>query len=326
MPWKEIRVEEQRLLVVQDREEGMSISELAEIHGVSRKTIYKWLDRRALLESVRPAPGPRDSGLEDEPRDFLEKAIWSIWRDMLPGTRISRHDRFSELGGDSLSALHMMARAEKMAGRTIGLRPLLEGGTISDIAAAVRETGPASPPPLMTRTQAGTGKPPFFFAHGDYVVGGLYCQRIVQRLDADQPFYALAPHGTFGEDLLPSFEETAASFVEWIRSVQPKGPYYLGGFCNGAVAMYEAAQQLIRAGETVAALVLLDPPDLYFFLLRRRITGLGRLVGLPVLTGRAAYQRIAEGIEIWQYYGLLRLLSDFWNRMIRWTLKNLKRF
>src|ERR1039458_9227194 len=45
MPWKEIRVEEQRLLVVQDREEGMSISELAEIHGVSRKTIYKWLDR-----------------------------------------------------------------------------------------------------------------------------------------------------------------------------------------------------------------------------------------------------------------------------------------
>ena len=38
-------MEEQRLLVVQDREEGMSISELAEIHGVSRKTIYKWLDR-----------------------------------------------------------------------------------------------------------------------------------------------------------------------------------------------------------------------------------------------------------------------------------------
>jgi transposase InsO family protein len=45
MPWKEIRVEEQRLLVIQDRREGMSISELAEINGVSRKTIYKWLDR-----------------------------------------------------------------------------------------------------------------------------------------------------------------------------------------------------------------------------------------------------------------------------------------
>jgi len=45
MPWQEIRVEEQRLIVVQDHLEGASISELAEINGVSRKTIYKWLER-----------------------------------------------------------------------------------------------------------------------------------------------------------------------------------------------------------------------------------------------------------------------------------------
>jgi putative transposase len=45
MPWQENRVEEQRLTVVKDREDGLSISELAEINGVSRKTIYKWLER-----------------------------------------------------------------------------------------------------------------------------------------------------------------------------------------------------------------------------------------------------------------------------------------
>jgi putative transposase len=45
MPWQEIRVEEQRSLMVQDHEEGMSISELAEIYGISRKTVYKWLER-----------------------------------------------------------------------------------------------------------------------------------------------------------------------------------------------------------------------------------------------------------------------------------------
>jgi transposase InsO family protein len=45
MPWQENRVEEQRLVVVKDREDGLSISELAEINGVSRKTIYKWLER-----------------------------------------------------------------------------------------------------------------------------------------------------------------------------------------------------------------------------------------------------------------------------------------
>ncbi len=37
-------MEEQRLEVIQSHEEGLSISELAEIHGVSRKTIYKWLE------------------------------------------------------------------------------------------------------------------------------------------------------------------------------------------------------------------------------------------------------------------------------------------
>jgi transposase InsO family protein len=45
MPWQEIRVEEQRVSVVQGHREGMSISELAEINDVSRKTIYKWLER-----------------------------------------------------------------------------------------------------------------------------------------------------------------------------------------------------------------------------------------------------------------------------------------
>src|ERR1700678_3351066 len=45
MPWKDLRVERQRLLLVQDYEEGTSISELGEIYDLSRKTIYKWLER-----------------------------------------------------------------------------------------------------------------------------------------------------------------------------------------------------------------------------------------------------------------------------------------
>jgi transposase InsO family protein len=45
MPWKDLRVEQLRLLLIQDHEEGASISELAGIYAVSRKTIYKWLER-----------------------------------------------------------------------------------------------------------------------------------------------------------------------------------------------------------------------------------------------------------------------------------------
>jgi putative transposase len=45
MPWKDHRLERQRLLLIRDREEGSSISELAEMYELSRKTVYKWLAR-----------------------------------------------------------------------------------------------------------------------------------------------------------------------------------------------------------------------------------------------------------------------------------------
>jgi len=44
-PWKDLRVEQQRLLLIQDHEEGALISELSGIYVGSRKTIYKWLER-----------------------------------------------------------------------------------------------------------------------------------------------------------------------------------------------------------------------------------------------------------------------------------------
>jgi transposase InsO family protein len=45
MPWKDLRVERQKQLLVQDFEAGSSITDLAEIYDVSRKTVYKWLER-----------------------------------------------------------------------------------------------------------------------------------------------------------------------------------------------------------------------------------------------------------------------------------------
>ena len=48
MLWKELRVEEQRLLAVREHDDGASIAELAETLGVARKRIYKRLERYQL--------------------------------------------------------------------------------------------------------------------------------------------------------------------------------------------------------------------------------------------------------------------------------------
>ena len=284
------------------------------------------VDRRVLLEKVAPTLVSEDRGARDEPQDDLERSIWTIWKDILPDRRIGRHDRFYEIGGDSLSVLHMIMRVEKMVGRTIGLRPMQQGGTIVDLAAAARETGPVVPPPMMIGIHSGGTRPPLFFAHGDLATGGLYCQRMAHNLGPDQPLYVVSPHGASGGSLPSTYEEVGTSFVELIRSAQKKGPYYLGGFCNGALAMFEAAHQLIRSGETVAAIVLLDPPDLSLFLSRRKISRLGQKIGLPEGEGRDSYHRIAELMEIWQDHGAFRFVRDFWNRGLAFAAKTYRNF
>jgi amino acid adenylation domain-containing protein len=288
-------------------------------------TVNGKLDRKAL-----PAPGSERPRLASEyvaPQSDLEKTLARLWQAALRQDAVGVHDNFFNLGADSLTLIIVHRQLERELKREVPTIDLFQFPTIRSLAERLghKQTGPVSEPPLMLCRQSGKGKPPFFFAHGDYVFGGLYCQRIVDRLDADQPFYAMAPHGTFGGDLPSTVEEIAASYVEMIRSVQPKGPYYLGGFCNGAVAMYEVAQKLIRAGESVTSLVLLDPPDLYLFLLRRQITRLGKLVGLPERQCRFAYQRIAEAIETLHYYGTVHFLNEFSGRLFRWTSKNFKR-
>ena len=59
MPWKDNRVQDQRYRMIRDWEEGESITALAEIYGISRKTAYKWLERHA---------GEGIGGLEDRSR------------------------------------------------------------------------------------------------------------------------------------------------------------------------------------------------------------------------------------------------------------------
>jgi thioesterase domain-containing protein len=53
-------------------------------------------------------------------------------------------------------------------------------------------------------------------------------------------------------------EDMAAFYVEEVRKKQPCGPYLLGGMCAGGVIAYEMASQLVRSGESVNVVFLLD--------------------------------------------------------------------
>jgi thioesterase domain-containing protein len=92
----------------------------------------------------------------------------------------------------------------------------------------------------------------------------------VRHLGPDQTFYALEPYKFDALGIPPTLEAMAAVHLESVRSRQPKGPYLLGGFCNGALVAYEIARQLHAEGEKVDLLILIDPNSVGHRRLTRR--------------------------------------------------------
>lgn len=134
--------------------------------------------------------------------------------------------------------------------------------------------------------QIGVSKRPFFFLHGDWISGAYWCFPLARALGSDQPFYALEPYSFDDLPTPPPLETIAAAHLKSMRTIQPEGPYLLGGFCNGALLAYEMARQLHMEGETIDLLVLMDPMPMGLFypahhrLARTVISRLGKLIRL----------------------------------------------
>ena len=86
----------------------------------------------------------------------------------------------------------------------------------------------------------------------------LVLSRIIPHLGPDQPVYGFRPRWVQGGELYPSVEEEAREYLAELRVVQPDGPYLLGGYCLSGLVAFEMARQLLREGERVALLALID--------------------------------------------------------------------
>jgi hypothetical protein len=121
----------------------------------------------------------------------------------------------------------------------------------------------------VVAVQVGGSKRPFFFLHGHWKGSAFFCYPLARELGSDQPFYTLEPYQFDGLLVPPTVELMAAAHIESMRSVQPEGPYLLGGWCNGGLVAYEMARQLYVAGQSLDLLVLMDPMYLGYCTRRR---------------------------------------------------------
>jgi thioesterase domain-containing protein/aryl carrier-like protein len=250
------------------------------------------VDRKAL-----PAPeGVSASSAESfaPPRDELEVQLCRLWERLLGVQPVGIRDNFFELGGHSLLAVRLMSSIRELTGRALSLAALFQAPTVEQQARLLRqEAGPWSP---LVRLEPGRdGRRPFFCVHP---AGGntLAYAELSRLLGPEQPFYGLQARGTEeGQQPLGSVEEMAALYLEAIRSVQPEGPYLLGGWSLGGTIAYELARQLRARGEQVALLVLLDTyaPGVVPVVPKH---GGDEAAGLRVVFARAAAQTF--GVEL----------------------------
>jgi amino acid adenylation domain-containing protein/natural product biosynthesis luciferase-like monooxygenase protein len=73
---------------------------------------------------------------EEAPKTPIEQSLARLWMDVLRVSKVARHDNFHALGGDSLSALRVISRAQAEDIR-VSVADLLHQPTLSSLAAAI---------------------------------------------------------------------------------------------------------------------------------------------------------------------------------------------
>lgn len=239
------------------------------------------VDRKALR-----ALNPTNTKIEKTfatAEDPLQLQLAEIWENLLGIHPIGIQDNFFDLGGNSLLAVRLFSQIEKTLGLNLPLAILLQSSTIEQLTNIIRQqgflleshnksknsiievesstsinSGKSIPWSSLVPIQPNGSKPPLFCIHA-IGLSVLYYRDLALHLGVNQPFYALQARGLNGKQApFTKLAEMAAHYVKEIQTIQPEGPYFLGGSSFGGLVAWEMAQQLVKQGQKVALLALFD--------------------------------------------------------------------
>jgi FkbH-like protein len=194
------------------------------------------------------------------PRTAIESALAQLWAGVLRFDSIGIRDHFFDLGGTSLLAVDLFAQIEHHFDKKLPLTSLLQAPTIEQLAQLVAGD-PGSERDLLVPIRDGGDKPPVFLVHDGDGETMLY-RNLALLLKPDHAVFGLQPYSRENVPMAHTrIAEMAADYVERIRSVQPNGPYLVGGMCAGGVIAFEVARQLQGRGDRVAMVALIDAAD-----------------------------------------------------------------
>lgn len=186
----------------------------------------------------------------------LVASVLGLPRHEIDGTR--------SLADYGLNSLLLVAMLGRISNVFPGFRPewWQPHDTLNDVVARLSEAEARSTravAPELVRLNGVTEGRPVFWIHG--ALAGVESYRTIgERID--RPFYGIQARGLLTEDApIEGVTAMAEYYTEVIRSVQPEGPYDVGGFCLGGIVAYEVTRRLQAQGQDVASLTMVDSPD-----------------------------------------------------------------
>jgi len=249
-----IDIERLQSFVVPDRFNAKTVCRFVELPELpltgSGQIDRTWLERS---DASNIAPGK----LSMRPPTEIESRILALWRNVLGMEQVGIHDDFFALGGYSILAAQLMARIRQTFGRDLPLRILLERPTVAHLAEVLQSSTNFEQRSPLVPIQSRGARRPLFLAHP--AGGNILCYyELAAELGTDQPVYGLEDISSNAKDVANSIEEMAQSYCEAIRTLQPRGPYSLGGWSLGGVIAFEMAKQLRQQGEDISLLTIID--------------------------------------------------------------------
>ena len=281
--------DDQDLYFLMSREEGVEVLHRILSQNFTTQLIISTIDlynrlsrlkSKSVLLSAEREPTqnislPLTAASEEEtyvaPRNDIEHKISQIWQEFLDIERISIHEDFFELGGDSLMAVRLIAKLGEVFPGAVTEKSILEESTIAGFSKAVQcrldlqESSIASQQldhfeSLIQIQKGDPAKRRLFLVHpgGGFVFNYI---ALAKNLKNSQPLYAFQSRGIKDiSKLLHSVEEMADFYLSEMISLQPTGPYLLGGASFGGLVAYEMAGKLLKKEKEVDLLVLIDTP------------------------------------------------------------------
>lgn len=248
----------------------------------------------------RQALAALDEGRQTEqtyvhPRTLTERKLAEIWKKILwLDHDVGIHDNFFDLGGHSLLSVQLVAEIEEAFDQKLPVSALFQLSTVAELASVLGEgetfelpdTGrvksPAIAPEIYHQLQALTAgwqgrkigptalmvglnvegsKQPLFWC----LQGFRELSQLARYLGNDQPTYGMRSGHLVMKYTRENIEALASHYVEEILTVEPVGPYLVGGNCQAAAISFEMARQLQSRGKTVTLLCNLERfvPRLY---------------------------------------------------------------